>query len=615
MLRLVVVLPLVFALAFGIRALAHRAVPLVEAHLAREAGAVRDALGADWARIEVDGLRLSLAGEAPDAEARRLLAVTLTRSLPLAEVEAGALQTTVTPVWRGPTSVGLFRDENGVTLTGSFAGPGARADLLIAIGRALPGVAIRDLSGLDAGGEPPVWGAEIAVAIAALEDVQWAHVRIDGAQVRVEGLAPDAETRARVEARLRETSGPGLTLKTVLRVPRPPVVPFRLTVERTADGIAMPDCAARDEAEAARIAEALAALVEGAKRCRVGPGGPLLDWGAAALAGIAAVAALPAGRYSQTGTLASLEAGAPTDRRAFERALGGLAATLPSGMRLDARLVDTGDVAAAPAWLTIGRDAIGVQLAGRAPAGAALEALDDLARARLGSARVEAAALAPLDGPVADPATARLAPDALAVLEAMLARPLEGEARLAPGRVSIRAALGSGAEAAAMAREVAAALAPGTVLATRLTVDLPAAVAAVALPDAACAAALNRAVETTPIGFDPGSANVDAGGQRVLDRLAALMLRCQGARIEIGGHTDNQGRATMNRRLSRDRAEAVRAGLAARGVGPAATVLSARGYGEDQPVAPNDTAAGRAANRRIAFRVIEAGEDEGEAVQ
>ena len=82
------------------------------------------------------------------------------------------------------------------------------------------------------------------------------------------------------------------------------------------------------------------------------------------------------------------------------------------------------------------------------------------------------------------------------------------------------------------------------------------------------------------------------------------------ARVEIQGHTDDQGSADHNLDLSNRRAEAVRTWLVRAGIAPHR--LAARGYGKNQPIATNATAAGRALNRRVQF-VIEGGAAAGSA--
>jgi len=87
-----------------------------------------------------------------------------------------------------------------------------------------------------------------------------------------------------------------------------------------------------------------------------------------------------------------------------------------------------------------------------------------------------------------------------------------------------------------------------------------------------------------------------------LDRLAGLLERNPKIRIEIGGHTDNVGGESYNNELSLNRARAVYEYLVTKGISK--DRLSYKGYGYSQPVDSNDTEAGRANNRRTAFRIV-----------
>jgi len=71
--------------------------------------------------------------------------------------------------------------------------------------------------------------------------------------------------------------------------------------------------------------------------------------------------------------------------------------------------------------------------------------------------------------------------------------------------------------------------------------------------------------------------------------------------LNIGGHTDNVGKADMNMKLSQDRADAVKAYLIEKGID--GSRLNATGYGSTQPVGDNKTDKGRALNRRVEFKV------------
>jgi len=87
-----------------------------------------------------------------------------------------------------------------------------------------------------------------------------------------------------------------------------------------------------------------------------------------------------------------------------------------------------------------------------------------------------------------------------------------------------------------------------------------------------------------------------------LGKLATFMLKNSTMRIEIGGHTDNVGSDSYNMLLSQNRAKAVFDYLTSNGIGP--EKLSYKGYGETMPIDSNDTAEGRANNRRTEFKVI-----------
>jgi OOP family OmpA-OmpF porin len=116
---------------------------------------------------------------------------------------------------------------------------------------------------------------------------------------------------------------------------------------------------------------------------------------------------------------------------------------------------------------------------------------------------------------------------------------------------------------------------------------------------AACVADVQTLLSKQKITFEPGSATIDRAASGLMTALSTLLKQCPGVAIEIGGHTDAQGTERNNRTLSQDRADAVLAKLAEDGVDTSA--MTAVGYGEDKPVADNDTEEGREANRRIEF--------------
>ncbi len=101
--------------------------------------------------------------------------------------------------------------------------------------------------------------------------------------------------------------------------------------------------------------------------------------------------------------------------------------------------------------------------------------------------------------------------------------------------------------------------------------------------------------------FDTGSATLQPASEEQLQNVAAILKAYPKVHIRIGGYTDNTGGAAANLKLSDARANTVMAELVNLGVSPAR--LRAKGYGEEHPVAPNDTGEGRQKNRRISMRV------------
>ena len=108
---------------------------------------------------------------------------------------------------------------------------------------------------------------------------------------------------------------------------------------------------------------------------------------------------------------------------------------------------------------------------------------------------------------------------------------------------------------------------------------------------------------TGAVYFKTRSAELDKASEPLLNSVADIANRCPSVKIEVTGHTDSRGSADANRELSEQRARSVVAFLVQRGV--AAPRITAAGYGDTHPVAPNDTEANRAKNRRIEFRILE----------
>ena len=103
------------------------------------------------------------------------------------------------------------------------------------------------------------------------------------------------------------------------------------------------------------------------------------------------------------------------------------------------------------------------------------------------------------------------------------------------------------------------------------------------------------------LNFDSASAQLTPDSGQTVSNLASILKAYPNAKIQLSGYTDNTGSPQTNQQLSLDRANAVKAMLVSSGV--SADRITTMGYGQDRPVASNDTEQGRAQNRRTELTV------------
>jgi OmpA-OmpF porin, OOP family len=161
---------------------------------------------------------------------------------------------------------------------------------------------------------------------------------------------------------------------------------------------------------------------------------------------------------------------------------------------------------------------------------------------------------------------------------------------------ALKSALGAGVTVGALTDKTAAAIAVAN---DRATTELASLGSGFGVKD------LLFALNDSMVNFASDSAEVPESMAPFLKTAAADLKQLKAGHVlEIAGYTDNTGDAALNLALSQRRAEAVREALIKYGADP--DMLVAKGYGEADPVAGNDTAQGRVKNRHIEYHVVKA---------
>lgn len=574
---------------------------LVESIAVRDIRLTLAQSGHDWVDVAADGLIVRLTGTA-DTEALRFAALSNAGTVVDASRLIDDMTVKAAAAIRAPEfTIEVLKNDDGISLIGLVPLESDPETILQRV-RGISGDArVTDLLESADFAPPPGWERALSFGLNALESLPRSKVSITPERVSITAVAKDAEDKRQIERRLDRDAPPGLALALNITAPRPVIAPFTLRFLMDGDGARFDACSA--DTEAARnaiLAAAIDAGLTGDASCELGLGTPSTRWGEAAVAGIRALKAIGGGTLTISNADVSLVGLEGTPQRDFDRAVGELEGALPPVFSLAALLpkpeITENTEGSEPAEFTATLSPEGqVQLRGRLGDETTRAAVESFAAAAFGVANVYPATR--IDESVPKGWTARV----LAALEA-LSYLANGSVTVTETDISISGQTGIRNARSDIARILSAKLDTGA------TFDLDIAysealdpVAALPTPEE-CVELINAAGNKRKITFAPSSSEIEPDAIPTIDAIADILRDCQTVQIEISGHTDSQGREVMNEQLSQARADAVLNAIMARRV--LTSNLTAKGYGESQPIADNGTEEGREANRRIEFRLV-----------
>lgn len=538
-------------------------------------------------RITLSDGALAIEGRAPDLATYDSLSAVIHGPLPYGMTIA---RFAVRPPVASPFMWSASREGNTLRVSGFVPSEDARAEVGQILAAGLPGVSVHDDTRLaDGAPSTDLWLKAVRYAVRLLADVQQLQVSLADSTISIEGVAPTFATFEALAA-ARRTPPEGFQV-TRFSVEPPRAVPFTWDLERSADGVRLRGYVPSDEARR-QLLDAVRSAFPGVPvedQMRLASGGPPAEiWGAGANFAVAQLTRLRTGKVSASGANLVLS-GEALDSAAYQ-ALTQAMKAVPAGLSATAQGVEPPRIS--PYVFAVRRDREGLTVSGFYPDEKAHQAILAALSHNFLQEKVNDLSA------IGSGAPSGFLPAALAGLAA-LERMSSGEVTLTDTQLRLSGAALRGSAASEIENELKGALKPPITLDTALDVAPPGPLVGAQ----ECQGLISDLMGRGTILFDTGSSRIDRHSLGLLDRLVFVLQRCPSAVVEVAGYTDAVGDPTANQKLSEARAAAVAAFLGEAGI--TRERLTTIGHGAAQPVASNDTEAGRARNRRIVFTVKE----------
>ncbi|MGB1153083.1 MAG: OmpA family protein [Paracoccaceae bacterium] len=555
--------------------------------------------GLTWAHAEADGLQVFVIGDAID-DAERFQAISVAGSV----VDAARLvdQTVLLDRDEGYSpnfSLEILKNISTVSVIGLMPTTSDRAGFLKELAKALGSdKQVSDLIRAAAYPSPLNWEPALRLALEAVEQTEIAKIAISAGSVSVETIANSLDDKRKLQTSLGRSTPKGVALFLKISVPRPVISPFVFRAIKLEEGFRLEACSALDAEVQGQILKSIMAYAfEGKQSCQIGLGMPDVHWPKAIQNALKALDSLAAGSLTITDTEIKLVADAATPQKGFDLVIDNLNTVLPDfytvqGVLPKPKVVSGRGQAAFIA--TLSPEGL-AQFRGPIKTTVNEEVFQSLAKARFGKDAVYTVLSLDDNLPTDWSIYVMAGVEALSLLK-------QGIVTITLDEVEVRGRTEHETAKADITNQLIEKLPQGHDFRVKVEYAPPRKIEVYVPSAQECLAQINGLLSERKINFEPGSDRVNLEVHELLDDLADVFKACGEIPLEIAGHTDSQGREEMNQKLSQSRAQAVLVELQRRRILTSSFV--AKGYGESQPIAPNDTEDGREINRRIEFNLI-----------
>lgn len=575
---------------------ANRAAEFIEKRSLEDVQAALLLESKDWVTVTTDGLQVHLSGTAP-TEVDRFRAMTVASTvIDSSRVVDDMTVAAVAALEPPPLKIELLRNDDGISVIGLIPSSSDRAALIRTLRDETAAPQITDLLETSDQKPPQGWSKAVQFGLRAAQLAPRAKISIETGQVSISAITDSREEKGRLETSLKQAVPAGVELRTEISAPRPVISPFTLRFLIDEDGARFDACSADSEDGRDRIIEAAVdAGMHGIPGCTLGLGSPSPDWARGAVAAINAVKELGGGVVTLSDADVALTVPASVSPDTYATVAAKLEQTLPDVFSLRTEQEESSsDQDQGPVeFVAVLEETQRLSMRGPITNARMHEAVDSLAKSRF----LQVDSDLRDDDAVPSGWTVRV----LAALEALDTLD-HGSVQVSADLIKLSGTSGNPEATEAAAARLADRLGPGVPFDLSVRYDRlldP----ALNLPDGnECVRQLNIIMSEAEIGFEPNKSSIAGDPAPTLERLADVMGECRDYQVEAGGHTDSQGSEGFNADLSRGRAQALVRAMQEAGINTAN--MTSRGYGESQPIASNETEAGREENRRIEFRLL-----------
>ena len=559
-----------------------------------------NAAGIDWATPEPDGLMVVVTGKTDGESTRVRMLETASQVIDTSRIVDQTLVERSLAAAEPEFSLEILRHNRDLSLIGLIPGMQARINVLRSLADIRDPNSFSDFLEAVDYAAPDGWDTALNFGLQLVNQLERSTIVVRPGGIEVNAFLNSQAEMAATRARISASAPDSILLRLDLRAPKSVVSPFTFSAEITGNSLKVGACSADSDVAQGQIFTALSDFGV-VTDCDLALGSASEDWADAVVAVLASLKRMQGGQVVIEDTDITLTAPLGMDEVAYGVESTKLNGALPGAFSLTTVLPskpkprvteETRPPELNAVLLEDGQITLDAPLRNQL----ALDAARNFAAARFGNGQINTDLRVDQNVPEGWSGKVLASLDALSLLNA-------GEVHLNERSLNIFGVTAQ-PDGSEDVNRILEDLGQELTITADVAYDpkLAPVDEIVTLSDTACERALANIMREFQITFAPSSAAIDGSSAPVIDEISAVLKTCPNTMIEVGGHTDSQGRESMNMGLSQARADAVLDALLVRDV--LVGNLSAKGYGESLPIADNETEEGRAANRRIAFKLL-----------